>query len=40
MKVNSTLSCEGGGDLAEVSQRSCVCPISRNVQGQAGQGSE
>jgi len=32
--------CEGGEALAQVSQRSCGCPLPGSVQGQVGQGSE
>jgi len=31
---------EGGGALKKVAQRSCRCPLSRSVEGQAGWGFE
>jgi len=33
------LPCEGGEALAQVTQRSCGCPLPGRVQGQVGRGS-
>jgi len=35
-----TLYSEGGEALAQVTQRSCGCPLPVSVQGQAGRGFE
>ena len=31
---------EGGETLEQVAQGGCTCPITGNIQGQAGRGSE
>ena len=38
--MKEILYCEGGEALAQVAQRSCVCPLPGSVQGQVGLGLE